>query len=345
MAHCKKFGNGRLKSNLKMNKKIYKALLKRIGSSVIVLFLLVTFIFLLIRLSPGDPSQKFLSPELNQQLAEKVTKSFGLDEPIYKQYYHFIINSFTGDFGISYNYRQPVFSVLKDYFLFTLLFSIISFLLQLSTAYWLAKYAFNNRGKLIDKLLSKVSIITFSLPSFVVGLILVYIFSVYLDLLPTSGIKSINFDDLSFVGKINDYFLHLILPMITISFAGIAVFYKYLRDNLSTVENSPFITNLKANGFSEKIIFKKHIMPNAIQPLISIAGIEFGILLGGALLTEVIFALPGMGRLTINAILNRDFPLIIACSFIAGLMMIISNLVADLIKIKMDKRFIKEFID
>jgi ABC-type dipeptide/oligopeptide/nickel transport system permease component len=95
---------------------------------------------------------------------------------------------------------------------------------------------------------------------------------------------------------------------------------------------------------NEKEIFKKHILPNAVQPLISIAGIEFGILLGGALLTEVIFSLPGMGRLTVTAILNRDFPVVVACSFVAGLMMIISNLAADLIKIKLDKRFLKELL-
>jgi peptide/nickel transport system permease protein len=328
-----------------MKKDFYKAVLKRIASSVLVLFLLVTFIFILVRLAPGDPTQKFLSPQLSPQLAEKVTKSFELDQPIYIQYYSFILNIFSGDFGISYNYRKPVFTVVKDYFLFTLIFSTISFIIQLMLGYLLAKYSFNRQGKLIDKIFSKLSIILFSVPTFVLGLILVYIFSVKLDFFPTSGIKSIYNDDLSALGKLEDYFAHLILPMITLSLAGVAVFYKYLRDNLESVKNSAFIVNLRANGFSEKEIFKKHLIPNAIQPLISIAGVEFGILLGGALLTEVIFSLPGMGRLTVSAILNRDFPLVIACSFIAGLMMILSNLAADLIKIKMDKRFIKDLIN
>ena len=205
--------------------------------------------------------------------------------------------------------------------------------------------SFSNEGKLVDRLFSKISIILFSVPTFVIGLVLVYLFSVKLDLLPTSGIKSIFHDDLGSIEKLKDYFVHLILPMITLSLAGVAVFYKYLRDNFDSIKNNPFIINLRANGISEKEIFKKHLLPNAVQPLISIAGIEFGILLGGALLTEVIFSLPGMGRLTVSAILNRDFPLVIACSFIAGLMMIISNLAADLIKIKMDKRFIKELIN
>lgn len=328
-----------------MKKDFYKAIFKRIASSILVLLLLVTFIFILVRLAPGDPTQKFLSPQLSPQLAEKVTKSFGLDKPIHLQYFSFVINLFSGDFGISYNYRQPVFAVIKDYFLFTLIFSTISFIIQLLLGYLLAKYTFSKKGKLVDRLFSKISIIIYSTPTFVIGLILVYIFSVKLDLLPTSGIKSIFHDDLGSVEKLRDYFVHLILPMITLSLAGIAVFYKYLRDNFDTIKNSPFIVNLRANGISENEIFKKHLLPNAIQPLISIAGIEFGILLGGALLTEVIFSLPGMGRLTVSAILNRDFPLVIACSFIAGLMMILSNLFADLIKIKTDKRFIKELIN
>ncbi len=328
-----------------MKKEFYRAIIKRIAGSILVLFLLVTFIFLLIRLAPGDPAQKYISPKLSPQLSEQVIKSFGLDEPVFTQYITFVKNIFTGDFGVSYNYRKPVFTVAKDYFLFTLIFSSISLIIQLLLGYLFAKQAFYNRGRFIDKFLSNFSIIVFSLPAFVVGLILVYVFSVKLNLFPVSGVSSIYKDDLNFLENIFDNLHHLILPMITLSYAGTAVFYKYLRDNLDSVENSAFILSLRANGFSEKELFKNHLLPNAIQPLISVAGIEFGILLGGALLTEVIFSLPGMGRLTVNAIFNRDFPLVTACTFIAGLMMIISNLAADLIKIKMDKRFIKELIN
>jgi peptide/nickel transport system permease protein len=217
-------------------------------------------------------------------------------------------------------------------------------IIQLALGYFLAKTAYKHEGKFLDRILSASSIIVFSVPAFIVGLILIYFFSVQLDLLPTSGIKSDYYDDLNSFERVKDYFIHLILPMITLSVAGIAVFFKYLRDNFTVIANQSFITNLKAGGFSEKEIFKYHILPNAIQPLISIAGIEFGILLGGALITEVIFALPGMGRLTISAIFSRDFPLVIGCAFITGLMMIISNLIADLVKIKFDKRLIKDLI-
>jgi peptide/nickel transport system permease protein len=208
----------------------------------------------------------------------------------------------------------------------------------------LAKHSFHHQGKFVDKVLSRFSIFIFSVPSFVVGLILVYFFSVKLNLLPTSGLTSIYADEMNFWESLFDNLIHLILPLITLSIAGTAIFYKYLRDNLISVSNQAFVLNLKASGFTEKEIYEKHILPNSIQPLISIVGIEFGLLLGGALITEVIFALPGMGRLTINAIMNRDYPLVIGCTLVAGFMVIITNLIADFIKIKMDKRLIKDLI-
>ena len=171
------------------------------------------------------------------------------------------------------------------------------------------------------------------------GVFLIFIFSAKINLFPSSGLKSLDFDSFSFLGQIWDYIVHLVLPLITLSLAGIAMFYKYLRDNLEEVYQQNFILNLRASGFDEKIILKKHVLPNAVRPLISIAGIELGILLGGTL--EVIFSLPGMGRLMMDSIFSRDYPLIVGCALTAGLLMIITNFAADLIKMKLDKRMIK----
>jgi peptide/nickel transport system permease protein len=327
-----------------MKKEFLFAVIKRIATSIIVIWLMISFIFVLLRLAPGDPTQKFISPQLTPELVNHISQSFNLDKPIITQYLIFVKNLFTGDFGISYNYRQPVFSVIQDYFLFTLFFSTLSFLIQMATAYFLVKISYQKVGGFTDRIFSKSALIVFAIPSFVLGVMLVYLFSVQLDWLPTSGIKSIYYSDFSFLGKLLDYATHLILPLITLSLAGIAVFYRYLRDSVTEIFESAFVVNLRASGFSEKEIFRKHIIPNAIRPLISVAGIEYGILLGGTLITEVIFSLPGMGRLTIDAIFNRDFPLVIGCSFIAGVMMIITNFIADLIKIKIDKRLVKDLI-
>lgn len=320
------------------------AVLKRFLTSVVVIFLLVSFIFILIRLSPGDPVQKYISPTLDSQLAERVTKSFNLDKPVINQYFSFIKNLFAGDFGVSYNFRQPVLEVISSYFLFTLIFATIALVIQFFVSLTMVRFSFKRKNKLLDNFLNKISLIVYVVPSFVLGLILIYFFSVKLDLLPISGLYSINHDDFNTLKKFLDLLSHLILPIITLTAAGTAIFYRYLRDSVEDISKQSFVVNLKAMGVEEKIIFYNHILPNALRPLISVAGVEFGILLGGALITEVIFSLPGMGRLTVAAIFNRDFPLVVGCSFIAGIMMIISNLLADLIKMKLDKRLVSELI-
>ncbi|UCH65329.1 MAG: ABC transporter permease [Ignavibacterium sp.] len=328
-----------------MNKVFIKSLSKRIVTSIITLFLLVSFLFVLTRLSPGDPTQKYLSAEFSPELKEKVTASFKLDQPIFNQYINFVANIFKGNFGISYGYRQPVLSVVWQFLSFTLVFATLSFLLQIIVSSFLAFKSIRNKGKLFDRSVLNISLIVYAIPAFVLGLSLIYIFSIQLDLFPSSGLRSLDFESNSFFGKIGDYIYHLSLPLITLSLAGIALFYKYLRESLEDVYQQNFILNLKASGYDQSTILKKHVLPNAVRPLLSIAGIELGILLGGALITEVIFSLPGMGRLMMDSIFARDYPLVIGCALTAGVLMIASNFLADMIKMKLDKRLIKGLIN
>lgn len=323
-----------------MKSSTFNIFLKRLLTSLIVLFLLITFIFILVRLSPGDPSLKFVSPGLHPQLAEKVKESFSLNEPVINQYISFLSNTLRGDFGISYNYRAPVISIISDALPFTLIFVSISFVIQMILSIMLAVISARKINGLFDKIISKLTLILYATPVFVTGVFLIFIFSEVLALFPSSGLKSLDHDELSFLGKFLDYLKHLTLPLITLSLIEIAIFYKYLRDNLLEVYNKPFVLNLRALGFGEREILLKHVIPNAINPLITIAGIELGVMLGGTLIIEVIFGLPGMGRLTMNAILLRDYPLVIGCSFVAGALVIVANFIADIIKVKIDKRLI-----
>lgn len=328
-----------------MNKAFLKILLKRMLSSAIVLFMMITFIFILLRLSPGDPVQKFISPELSTEIAEKVRASFNLDNSIISQYKSFVVNLLKGDLGVSYGYREPVLNIVFQYLPFTIVFSLISFLVQIIASLLLALLAVKKINGTLDKTLTKLNLVLFSLPSFVVGVFLILILSDIINLLPSSGLRSFDFDSYSVFGKIKDYTLHIIMPVITLSVGGIAVFYRYIRDSLEETMNKQFVINLRANGFDEKTIVLKHIIPNAIGPFIAIAGVELGMLLGGALITEVIFSLPGMGRLAVNAILQRDYPLIIGCTLTAGILVIVSNLLADIIRTKLDKRLIKDILN
>jgi peptide/nickel transport system permease protein len=324
-----------------MKKELIKILVKRIVSSIIVLFLLITFIFFLIRISPGDPSQKYISPRLSPELAKEVKESFNLNSSLAEQYGKFLINLTKGDLGISYDYRIPVINVIKEYLPFTLLFASASFIIQILMGFLLALYSVRRRNGLFDKTASKISLAVYATPSFVIGVILIFIFSEKLNLFPSSGLSSFDAGSLTIFQSFSDYLRHLVLPLITLSLPGIAVFYKYLRDNLEGVLNKQFVINLRSLGYTEQEITRKHVIPNAVSPLISIAGVELGILLSGALITEVIFALPGMGRLTINAILTRDYPLVIGCSLTAGILIIFSNLAADIVRANLDKRLIK----
>lgn len=319
----------------------YKLIIKRIFHSFVILFLLVTVVFFLIRIAPGDHSQKFISPNFNKELSEQIKNNYGLDKSLSEQYIIFIKNIFTYDLGISYEYREPVIDVIKRFLPFSLIFAVFAISLQLFISIQLARISILNKNKFIDKIISQTMILFFAVPTFVFGLFLVYIFSVKLNLLPSSGLQTIGGESKNIFIVLIENAKHLILPLLTISIPGSAIFYRYIRDNMETIYENQFITSLRANGVTEKNIIKKHLLPNSILPVISTAGIEMGILFGGALITEVIFSLPGMGRLTVQSILMRDYPLIIGVVLSVGILIIITNLLAELFSYYFDKRNIK----
>ena len=328
-----------------MKSDIVKTLFTRFLSSLLTLFLLVSFLFIIIRLSPGDPTDKYISAKLGTELSERISEKFSLNQPIADQYLSFISNVFRGDMGVSYNYRRPVFEVIWEYFSFTLLFASISFILQIILSIWLALLVIKKQNRWLDNFVSNASVLAYSIPAFVLGVALIYIFSVSFNLFPISGLKSLDYEYLPFFPQVLDKLHHLFLPLITLTAAGVALFYKYIKDSMDELKNQTFVLNLRSSGLDEKIILKNHILPNAIRPLISVAGIELGILLGGTLITEVIFSLPGMGRLTVDSIFSRDYPLVIGCVFTAGAVMILANFLADIIKLKIDKRLVKGILN
>lgn len=320
---------------------ISKRILKDIISSALLLFLMVSFLFILLRIAPGDPSLKFVSPGLSPELSHNIRINFGIDRPLFEQYFLYVKNLFSGELGISYTYRVPVLEVIGRYLPFTLLLGFISFIVQIISALLLAYAGLKKKGYL-DKGLEGLSLIIYSIPTFVIGVLLILVFNEKLKLLPSSGVASLDNESLPVIERITDYLRHLILPLITISAGGAALFYRYLRDNINEVINKQFVLNLRTYGMNENKIILKHILPNALNPVISAAGVELGVLLSGLLITEVMFSLPGMGRLTLEAVLSRDYPLVCGCTLITGLIMIITNFSADIIKSKVNKRYLAE---
>ena len=330
---------------MNMKSEIIKTLFIRFLSSVLTLFLLVSFLFIIIRLSPGDPTDKYISAKLGSELSERIAEKFSLNQPVTDQYFSFVANVFRGDMGVSYNYRLPVFEVVWEYFSFTLVFASISFILQIIISIALALWIIKKQRRLLENFITSTSLFIYSIPAFVLGVALIYVFSVSMNLFPISGLKSLDYDNLSFFSKVIDKLNHLVLPLITLTAAGVALFYKYIKESMDDVLQQTFVTNLRASGVDENIILLKHVIPNALRPLISVAGVELGILLGGALITEVIFSLPGMGRLTVDSIFSRDYPLVIGCVFTAGAVMILANFLADIIKLRIDKRLVKGILN
>lgn len=318
---------------------------KRLLSTALILFLITSFIFLLLRIAPGDPTQRFISPELSPLLLEKVKKSFLLDRSLLEQYVIFIKNIFIGDFGISYNYRMPVMSVISNTLPFTLIFASISFILQISISLLLIFFISQRRNSFFDKLLSRLNLIFYSIPTMIVGMFLIYFFSLQLNLLPMSDLHSMYPDNATFGDKLFDYAKHMILPLATLSLSGIIVFYGYLRNNIDEVYKKSFVLFLRGCGMKESQIFKNHVLPNSIEPLISVLGTELGILLGGALITENIFGLPGMGRLIVDAILTRDYPLVVGCVFVSTILVLIANMLADFVKVIINKKLASEYFE
>ena len=321
-------------------KKITGSIIKRILSSIIILFLVISFVFILIRLSPGDPSQKFLGSSKSPELTTLLRKTYNLDKPVLTQYVSFVMSFLQGDLGYSYNYREPVLKVISYYAPFTIIFSLMAFVLRFFSGFTLAYFSYRKAGSLFDRIIKRINLIFYASPAFIVGIIFILILSVTFHLFPSSGLQSFDHGDYNFIGKLGDYFSHLFLPLLTMTVCGMPLYYLYIRENLANENQKDYVTFLRSNGTGERKIFYKHILPNTLNPLLGVAGIELGLLLGGTLLAEVVFGLPGMGRLTVGAIFERDYPLVIGCSLVVSFLIIFSNLLADIIKAFLDKRLL-----
>lgn len=327
-----------------MRKNFFKNLLRRFISSVLMILFLVSVIFFMVYLLPGEPFQQYYSPKLGNELAEQIKSKFGFDKPIPIQFLNWIKNVLQGDFGYSIVYKRPVGSLLTDSILVTLSISLIAFLFQILISIPLGLFLLKNSGKKIDLIIDKLALIIYSAPSFVVAIVLIYFGSIVLKIFPSSQMTSYNFYELSFIDKLFDLIHHLTLPVLTLTITSVSFSIRYLRESLINVSNEDFVIALRANGIPENTIRKKHILPNALISYITILGLEIGSLLSKTLITETVFSLPGMGKLMVTSIFTRDYPVIIACVMISGFMVIIGNLIADILIARFNPKFSYEAV-
>lgn len=299
-----------------------RAVLSRVISSLIVLFVVATVAFALVRIS-GDPLALLLPPDATKEQAAQLAAQLGLDRPLAAQYLHYLAGLVHGDLGTSIYFGQPVLSLIGERLPATLLLAFTAFILSLLISLPAGIVAGIRRGKITDTVISGVILIGQSTPAFWVGIIFILIFAVRLRLLPAAGYGSV---------------ANLILPAVTLAIYSIAVVARVLRTSLTDELSSDYVRTAVAKGLRPREVVIGHGLRNASLPVITVIGLELGSLLGGAILTEQVFSWPGIGRLTVEAISNRDFPLVQGAVLFFAAVFVIVNLLVDLSYAVLDPR-------
>lgn len=290
-------------------------ILKRIFMLIPVLIGVSLVSFSLLHMVPGDPAVLLAGEDANPDFIKALRKEYGLDKPLYVQYFHFISHVVRGDFGISIRNREPVIKLLKERFLFTIQLSFLSILIAGSIGLIAGVISSTKQYSLFDNLSMVGALFGISMPIFWFGLLLMLFFSVQLRWFPAGGKGTI---------------MHLVLPAIALGAASSAVIARMTRASMLEVIRQDYIRTARANGLREFIVIYKHALKNAMIPVITVFGLEFGYMLGGAVLTETVFSLPGVGRLMVEGIFQRDYPVVQGSMLLVATTFVLVNLLTDI---------------
>ncbi|MDH6352090.1 MULTISPECIES: ABC transporter permease [Brevibacillus] len=289
--------------------------IKRTGQVVVVLFLALTAVFFIIRLS-GDPTALFLPPDAPREQLEQFRKQLGFDRPLHVQYTEFMTKAFQGDFGTSLRTREDALQMVINRIPATFQLAFTSLGLSLLIAIPIGIQSAYRRNTWFDQAGVAATVLGQALPSFWLGLILIYLFAVQLQWLPTGGGGSL---------------VHLILPALTLAAYSVARFARFTRSTMLDVLRKDYIRTAKASGVPTYKILSVYALKNTLIPIITLVALDLGVLLGGAVIVEVVFSWPGMGRLLMQSLLNRDFPVVMAGVFLIAFIYAVINFVVDLL--------------
>jgi len=295
-------------------------MLRYIGNRLLytipVLWLVVSVVFLLIHLVPGDPIQQMLGENASSTDIQAARHAYGLDVPIGRQYLNYWKGVLRGDLGRSFRFDQPVSRVVALRYPQTLLLTLASMTVALLISIPAGVRSARRRNRWDDRALSFVSLLGLSFPNFALGPILILFFAIFLGLLPVSGSGTP---------------AHLVLPAITMGGALAAILTRMVRTAMLEELGQDYIRTARAKGLSEEVVVYKHALRNALVPVLTVVGLQFGALLAGAIVTETIFSWPGIGRLTIQAINSRDYYLVQGCILMIGLTYVVVNFMTDFV--------------
>ena len=296
----------------------------RLALSVPMLLGMSVLVFLIIRLVPGDPVLAVLGLNATPELVANLREDLGLNDPIYVQYVNWLGGVLQGDFGLDYRSNEPIGSMLLDRLPVTLELTGLALLLSIVLAIPLGVIAAVRRGRLADKATQSVSLVGISIPEFWLGIMLILVFSLGLGLLPSSGFVPFRDDPVENIR-------HMILPSFTLAVGLAAVLIRITRTAMLDVLHEDYIRFIRAKGVGERTVIFKHALRNASIPIVTVVGLQCGYLLGGAIVVEQVFALPGVGRLVLDSVLQRNYPVVQASVLMVGLMFVLTNLAADLL--------------
>ncbi len=305
-----------------------KKFLQRVGTTLPVLWLVVTVVFLLIHLVPGDPIVQMLGDGATASDVIALRHSYGLDVPLGEQYMRYWTGIAHGDLGRSLRLHDSVLHLILQRYPYTLALTLAATLLGALLAVPAGVASARRENKWPDRTLGVVSLVGLSFPNFALGPVLIVVFSIGLGWLPVSG-AGVGFWE---------FCRHLVLPAVTLGLGMAAILTRMVRTSLLEELSQDYVRTARAKGLSESVVVYRHALRNALNPVLTVVGLQFGSLLAGAIVTETIFGWPGLGRLTLSAISNRDYALVQGCILAIGLTYVAVNLVTDALYAMADPR-------
>ncbi|MUZ75608.1 ABC transporter permease subunit [Agrobacterium vitis] len=297
--------------------------LRRLAATVPVMLVVAALVFLMLRLTPGDPAAIIAGDNATPQQLLEIRQKLGLEEPVITQYFVWLGQIVTGNFGDSFFFKKTVWDLISDRIEPTLSLSVVTILLAVTVAIPLGAIAAYRQGTIVDRVVMSVSVLGFSIPVFVIGYLLVYVFAIELKWLPVQGYQRIT-------GGIGPWFRSLVLPAITLSVIYIALIARMTRTSMLEVLSEDYIRTARAKGQTEAKVLFGHALKNAAVPIVTVVGLGVALLIGGVVVTESVFSIPGLGRLTVDAVLARDFPVIQAIILLFAFVYVLINLIVDL---------------
>ena len=307
-------------------------ILKRLGLMIPMLLGITLISFTVIHLAPGTPvdMQTTMNPKASLEAQKRLQEIYGLDKPLHVQYWNWLKRVAVLDFGRSISPdRRPVWDKIKERVGITLGLNLLSLFIILAVAIPLGVLAACRPNSWFDQATTLFVFFGFAMPSFWLALLLILFFGVYLDWLPISGLTSLNFGQFSFWQKVQDLGAHVTLPVLGAAFMGLAGMSRYMRGSMLEVIRQDYITTARAKGLPERVVIFKHALRNALLPVITLLGLSVPGLIGGSIIFESIFAIPGMGQLFYGAVMARDYSLVMGELVIVAVLTLLGNMLAD----------------